>query len=62
MYSSILHFLFFTLMKTFGIRRECYRILKFLFAYFLFPLNSIGFTSVLKGWLSTSKESLYLAT
>lgn len=35
MYSSILHFLLFTVMKTFGIRRECYGILQFLFAYFV---------------------------
>ena len=38
MYSSILHVLLFTVMKTFGIRRECYGILQFLFGYFFcFP-------------------------
>ena len=65
MYSNILHFLFFTFMKTFGIRREYYGILEFfcLFCFvFLFPLSSIGFTSVLREWLSASEESLCLAT
>lgn len=49
MYSSILHFLFFTLMKACGIRRECYRILKFLFAYFFVSLKQYWFYFCFEG-------------
>lgn len=58
MYSSIFHFLFFTFMKTFCVGRECYGILVF----FLFPLSSIGFNSVMRELFSTSEDSLYLAS
>lgn len=62
MYSSILHFLFFTIMKTLVLGGNVTEFYSFCLLIFLFPLSSIGFTSVLRGWLSTSKESLYLAT